>query len=184
MNRRHFLGASLGSLALAACRPASSLAQTCGPRTAPNIEGPFFLPGAPARAALTDHPELVLRGTVRDPACRPLRDAVLEVWQADADGEYDVRGDRFRGIVRTDARGRWRVETVRPGRYRLGSSFRPAHVHVKLHASGRPSLTTQLYFPGDPYNERDPWFRESLLVQLMPIGCGPGPRAGWFDFVV
>lgn len=186
MNRRHFLGASLGSLALAACRPAVTLAQTCGPRTDPNIEGPFFLPGAPERAALTDEPTLILSGAVRDPGCRPLRDAVLEVWQADADGEYDTRGDRFRGIVRTDAQGRWRIATIRPGRYRLRSTFRPAHIHVKVHATGRPPLTTQLYFPGDPFNERDPWFRESLRVWLLPPGCGGGqrPQEGGFDFVV
>jgi len=182
MNRRHFLGASL---ALAACRPAAALAQTCGARTDPNIEGPFFRPNAPERAVLVEDPTLVLSGSVRDAACRPLRDAVLEIWQADAEGEYDVRGDRLRAVVRTDAYGGWRISTIRPGRYRLQQTFRPAHIHVKVHATGRPPLTTQLYFPGDPFNERDPWFRESLLLRLIPRGCGQqrSPDAG-FDFVV
>lgn len=185
MHRRHFLGASLGSLALSVVGPARLvLAQPCPARTEANIEGPFYRPNAPMRDGLADSPHLFVSGTVRDPSCRPLADTVLEVWQADADGEYDLRGDRFRGTMRTDASGRFVLSTIRPGRYLNGATYRPPHLHVKVHANGRPPLTTQLYFPGAPENERDPWFRDSLLLTLQPHGCHPGPTRARFDFIV
>ena len=185
MDRRRFLGASLGSLALTSIAGPARLvlAQTCAERTAPNIEGPFYRPGAPLRSALDDRAGLQIAGAVRDTSCRPMRDAVMEVWQADASGEYDLAGDRFRGQLRTDANGRFFIQTIQPGRYLNGGTYRPAHIHVKVHANGRPPLTTQLYFPGDPYNERDPWFDARLLLSLPPPGCGPIQHAS-FDFVV
>ena len=182
MHRRHFLRTALGGAALAALGPSSLVLAQCGERTASNIEGPFHRPGAPFGAALGDG--LAIAGIVRDTRCRPLRDAVIEVWQADPEGEYDLSGYVFRGRLRTDEHGGYLVSTATPGRYRNGPTFRPRHVHVKVHANGRPSLTTQLYFPGDPYNDPDPWFRSSLLLQLQPARCTPGPSRARFDFVV
>ncbi|MCB9603449.1 MAG: hypothetical protein H6721_21465 [Sandaracinus sp.] len=193
MHRRFFVRSSLAGLTLAAL-PGLSRAQ-CGSLTEPNIEGPFFRPDAPWRTDLAESAPsarpLRLTGVVRDPGCRPLADAVLEVWHADGDGDYDLRGDTFRGRLRTDAQGRFALHTIVPGRYRTGSQFRPAHVHVKVHPNGRPPLTTQLYFPNDPHADTDPWFRSSLLVRVAPSplvgGCGD-PRAqvldASFDFVV
>ncbi len=189
MHRRHFLSlAAAGAASLSL--PSAALAQRCPGRTDPNIEGPFYRPGAPPVAALTDAPNLELFGTVRDVGCRPMADAAIEVWQADANGDYDLSGYRYRGVMRTDAEGRWRLSTVVPGRYLNGATYRPAHVHVKVHATGRPPLTTQLYFPGDPHNDDDPWFRASLVVQrvIRPSGCSyratPEPQRARFDFVV
>jgi len=185
MRRRHFLGGALASLTLTLGGGSRALAQRCaGVRTEPNIEGPFYRPGAPDRVALVERPSLRLSGIVTDPGCRPMQDAVLELWQADANGDYDLHGDRLRGIVRTDANGRWSLATIFPGRYLNGATYRPAHIHVKVHATGRPPLTTQLYFPRDPHNDDDPWFRRSLVVSMMPPGCGQGPSHGRFDFVV
>lgn len=184
MNRRHFFGASLGTLALGALGPSHVvLAQgACEARTEPNIEGPFFRAGAPFRDALGHG--LVIGGTVRDTACRPMRDAVMEVWHANAEGEYDLSGYTYRGRLRTDDAGRYRISTIVPGRYLNGATYRPAHIHVKVHANGRPPLTTQLYFPRDRYNERDPWFRPSLRLAFMPPGSTPAPRQARFEFVV
>jgi catechol 1,2-dioxygenase len=188
MERRQFLGASLSTLALSALLPSGLvLAQPhCDRRTEPNIEGPFYRAHAPFRSALAQG--LVISGVVRDPSCRPMRDAVIEVWQANAHGDYDLRGDSFRGCLRTDAAGAYHIETIEPGRYLNGGVFRPAHIHVKVHANGRPPLTTQLYFPGDPYADADPWFRRSLVLSFSPGGCcSPmpnGPRNARFDFVV
>lgn len=184
MNRRRFLGASLGSLALSVTGGSRLVLAQCPAPTEPDIEGPFYRPGAPLRGRLDDDASLVVQGTVSDTRCRPLRDAVIEVWQADADGEYDLEGYRFRGTLRTDARGAYRIETIHPGRYRNGPTYRPSHIHVKVHANGRPPLTTQLYFPRDPYNEADPWMRSSLLLRVMPHGCHPRPTQARFDFVV
>ena len=191
MHRRHLLRTGLGSLAIAALSPSALVfgQAACPARTEPNIEGPFYVPGAPERSALHDtwQHQIALSGRVRDIHCRPMADAVLEVWQANEQGEYDLDGFDYRGVLRTQADGSFHLYTVIPGRYLNGSTYRPAHIHVKVHANGRPPLTTQLYFPGDPENDTDPWFRSSLLVTAHPPGpqgCHPQPRRMSFDFVV
>lgn len=189
MQRRRFLTsfASAGALVLAAPLARRARADECGPRTEPNIEGPFHRPGAPARSVLAEHGRLIVTGRVLGRGCRPLAGAVLDVWHADADGDYDLQGFSLRGQLRTDAAGGYRLETLYPGRYRAGGMIRPAHIHVKVHANGHAPLTTQLYFPGDPHNESDPWFRSSLQLRFAPMGCcSPQrrPRPAHFDFVL
>ncbi|MFK7984766.1 MAG: hypothetical protein AB8I08_01970 [Sandaracinaceae bacterium] len=180
MNRRSFF--ALGATGLLACaRPETLLAQDrCAP-TLPNIEGPFFRAGAPIGTRLAsdaDGHAIQIHGRVRDTLCRPAQNGVIEVWQADAHGDYDNVGYRHRRQVRCDAEGRFVFETIVPGRYRAGSMVRPAHIHVKVHADTRPTLTTQLYFPGDPHNDDDPWMRSALLLH------GTGPDRYGFGFVV
>ena len=51
-----------------------------------------------------------------------------------------------------------------PGRYLNGAQYRPAHVHVKVSAAGHVPLTTQLYFPDDPYNAIDPFIKNKQIV--------------------
>lgn len=183
MNRRQFLGSSLGSMAIAAIGPSHLVLAQCPGRTESNIEGPFHRPGAPWRSELGTG--LVVRGSVRDTHCRPMTDAVIEIWQADPAGEYDLTGDGLRGRLRTGAGGAFTISTVLPGRYRNGATLRPRHLHVKVHASGRPPLTTQLYFPGDPHNDADPWFRPSLLLRGDVSGCHyRAADERRFDFVV
>jgi protocatechuate 3,4-dioxygenase beta subunit len=193
MQRRHLLRAGLGSLAgLALVGPSRLvLAQACtATPTETNIEGPFYRSRAPYRSRLVgdmDNASLVISGTVTDSACRPQRGTTIELWQADEHGEYDLEGDRYRGIVRCDANGMFQIETIVPGRYLNGGVYRPAHLHAKVHANGRPVLTTQLYFPGDPQNDSDPWFRPSLLLASGPSPCcyAPSqPHRMTFQFVV
>lgn len=146
-------------------------------RTEPNIEGPFFRPRAPFRGS-DDAPHeaslldagvrgrvMQLRGTVRDAGCNPVEGALIEVWHADDAGAYDHEGFVFRGRLRSSPEGRYSLRTIVPGHYNVGDGFRPAHVHVKVHVPERPMLTTQLYFPGDPYNDRDPFIRRSLIMR-------------------
>ena len=101
---------------------------------------------------------------------RGLAGVELDVWHATHDGHYDndgtlkVPGYLLRGRLRTDAEGRYRLRTIIPGRYLNGRQYRPAHVHVKVRASGFAPLTTQLYFPGDPYNDIDPFIHRSLII--------------------
>ena len=83
------------------------------------------------------------------PDCEtPLADAIVDVWHADADGNYHAAGVqyRLRGQMRTDAQGRYAFESIRPGHY----SGRPRHYHFNVSAAGHVPLTTQLYFVGDP----------------------------------
>jgi protocatechuate 3,4-dioxygenase beta subunit len=176
--RRSFLGMS--SLLLACVRrPACS-----GP-TAANIEGPFYKAGAPHRAVLVADGDagerLVITGTVRSTNCEPLAGAEMEIWHADARGEYDNAGYHFRGALATDARGRWELHTIVPGRYLNGDRYRPAHVHVKLRARGHRALTTQLYFDGDLYNDGDPFIVPSLIMAHRKEG---DVRRAEFDFVL
>lgn len=141
--------------------------------TGEDIEGPYFLPGAPRRTQLIEPgmqgSALELEGVLRDSACQVIRDARIELWQCDALGRYDGRGMRLRTTIQTDSRGRWGVRTIVPGRYLNGATYRPAHVHVKVHGP-RGVLTTQMYFDGDPYNASDPWFRRERSVALVTAG--------------
>jgi protocatechuate 3,4-dioxygenase beta subunit len=157
---------------------------TCS-MTADDIEGPFYRPDAPERADLAvegdEGVRLVLSGRVlRVQDCAPVVDAVVDLWQAAPDGSYDNTSAelRYRGRVRTDAEGRWSIRTLEPGRYLNGGQYRPAHIHVKIWIDEVERLTTQLYFPGDPYNSSDPWYDEALEI------ARTGADTAEFEFVV
>jgi catechol 1,2-dioxygenase len=118
----------------------------------------------------------------------PLRDVELDVWQANDDGHYDNDGTMpkdvgllLRGRIRTDGDGRYRVKSILPGRYLNGAKYRPAHVHVKLRATSHAPLTTQLYFPDDPYNDGDPFIHRSLV---MDVKKADGKMVARFDFAL
>jgi protocatechuate 3,4-dioxygenase beta subunit len=115
---------------------------------------------------------ITVSGRVLDTDGKPLRDTLVEVWQANAAGRYrhvwdhwDAELDpNFSGAGRTltDDEGRYRFITVKPGPYPWGNhhnAWRPAHIHFSL--LGRAfaqRLVTQMYFPGDPLFEFDPIF--------------------------
>ena len=207
VTRRNLLQFGFGSLVLAACSgragsaPRDAIAptphiddddelppvpQACSAvATADNIEGPFYKRGAPNRSVLVapgDAGErLALGGIVMSTSCQPIGDAVLDIWQADARGGYDLDGFRFRGALTTDAQGRWQLRTIVPGRYLNGRRYRPAHLHVKLRAKGYVPLTTQLYFDGDPYNEGDDFIVSSLI---MATRKDKDVRVAHFDFAL
>ncbi|MEZ0231168.1 MAG: carboxypeptidase regulatory-like domain-containing protein [Planctomycetota bacterium] len=140
--------------------------------TADNIEGPFYKPDAPWRSKLRVGDEgeaLVVRGTVFGPGKKPLEGAVVDVWHADAKGEYDNEKFAHRGRVKTDKEGRYSIETLVPGRYAIddeGKKFRPSHIHYKVSCDGHKTLTTQLYFKGDPHLEKDPFMKKSLVREV------------------
>jgi protocatechuate 3,4-dioxygenase beta subunit len=172
--------------------PPPSAGPTCS-LTEPNIEGPFFKPDAPFRApreaqnlaslvdGRTTGTPLEVSGRVLGSDCTPIVGAFIEVWHADHAGAYDHEGFDFRGRFRSGTDGHYRLRTIVPGHYRVGDGFRPAHIHVKVHVPGRPSLTTQLYFPGDPHNESDPFIHPSLVMALVR---DPDGARGRFDFTV
>ena len=167
-----------------AVRDPVAAAKNCQPTPA-NIEGPFYKPGAPAKLTLVEGSDpgqrLELAGTVRDQACAPIAGAWIEIWQADHLGAYDNRGFRFRGHLQTGADGGWRISTIVPGRYLNGAQFRPAHIHVKLAARGVAPLTTQLYFPNDPFNDVDPFIHQALLLDVKARGT---VVEGGYNFVL
>ena len=155
------------------------------PSTDDNIEGPFYRSDAPERDDLVtgsdEGTELLLSGRVLHAEdCTPAAGAVVDLWHADPDGAYDNDSAemRYRGRVRADADGRWSIRTLEPGHYLNGSQYRPAHLHVKIWVDGVERLTTQLYFPDDPYNDADPWYLPALEI----VRTGDGTAT--FDFAV
>lgn len=115
---------------------------------------------------------IFVHGRVRDEDGRPVRGALVEVWQANAAGRYRHKVDRhdapldpnFSGAGRllTDDEGRYFFKTIKPGPYPWGNHYnawRPAHIHFSLFGAGILSrLVTQMYFPGDPLQPLDPIF--------------------------
>jgi protocatechuate 3,4-dioxygenase, beta subunit len=115
---------------------------------------------------------IVVHGRVLDGDGRPVRNALVEVWQANAAGRYVHKVDQhpapldpnFTGAGRclTDDEGRYRFITVKPGAYPWGNhdnAWRPAHIHFSMFGRAFANrLVTQMYFPDDPLFEFDPIF--------------------------
>jgi protocatechuate 3,4-dioxygenase beta subunit len=177
--RREFLGASA---ALVLAMVSQARAQGVAPRptpacgehgvTHPQTSGPYFKPQSPMRTSLLEPGmpgmRIALEGTVLTRDCKPVPRALLDFWQADARGEYDNAGFRLRGHQFTDDAGRYRLESVVPGIY----PGRTRHFHVNVQAPGRPVLTTQLYFPDEPLNQRDGIFDRDLVMKVRDAGDG------------
>jgi protocatechuate 3,4-dioxygenase beta subunit len=115
---------------------------------------------------------IVVHGRVVEEDGRPVRDTLVEVWQANAAGRYRHAADRhpapldpnFTGLGRclTDGDGRYELVTIKPGAYPWGNhpnAWRPAHIHFSLFGRAfTQRLVTQMYFPGDPLFGQDPIF--------------------------
>jgi protocatechuate 3,4-dioxygenase beta subunit len=166
--------------------PPRDLAPTpeCGDGDEPTpaeTAGPFFTPESPLRRSLlepgTAGTRIVVVGSLFSRDCRPIPGALLDVWHADDDGEYDNVGFKLRGHQFTDANGRYRLETIVPGLY----PGRTRHFHVKVQAPRGRILTTQLYFPGEARNRRDGLYRPDLLMELKDAEAG---KQGRFHFML
>lgn len=198
--RRNMLLAATGAALIAA--PALHLrvlAQALSRRLTPaQTEGPFYPLALPSDSdgdllatgglSYAKGQPAWVEGTVSDKDGRPVRGAVVEIWQCDAQGHYHHPGDGSRadrafqgfGKVAVDAEGRWRFRTIRPVAY--GS--RAPHIHVKVKLAARELLTTQLYVQGDAGNARDFLWqrlrsdeeRAALTVAFLPGGDGLSAR--------
>jgi protocatechuate 3,4-dioxygenase beta subunit len=128
---------------------------------------------------------IIVTGRVVDGAGRPVRNQLIEIWQANSCGRYIQKNDQhpapldpnFTGFGRclTDDDGGYRFVTIKPGAYpwrNHHNAWRPAHIHFSLFGTAfTHRLITQMYFPGDPlfpydpiYNSiQDPKARERLI---------------------
>jgi protocatechuate 3,4-dioxygenase beta subunit len=149
--------------------------------TTSGTAGPYYRPGSPERTSLLEPgmpgTRITVTGYVLSTQCRPIAGAWLDFWQADDRGQYDTAGYRLRGHQFTDAAGAFSLETVLPGLY----SGRTRHIHVKVRAPNGPTLTTQLYFPGEPRNQSDGIFNPGLVVTTQDLADG---HVALFNFVV
>ena len=156
VTRRAWLGgAAMTALGLAGLKAAgeSDAATVSCILTPEQTEGPYYIAGEKLRRNITDGrpgTPLLLRAFVVDATtCRPIRNAAVDIWHADAGGVYSSFGDGassrtfMRGIQRTNAKGFAQFRTVYPGWYQ----GRTVHIHVKVHVAGSVVHTGQLYFP-------------------------------------
>ena len=183
VTRRQLFHSAAGG-AIAACAVGCGHEAGTGPtppceETEDNILGPFYRDDAPFRSELNVERRsgrlLLLEGVVLGPDCRtPLSGAVVDVWQADGDGSYDLSSPEYelRGRQNVRSDGAYQFRTLLPGRYLNGDAYRPRHIHLKASAPGHRALTTQIYFAGDPFNDSDAFIHRSLIVPLDPVGDG------------
>ncbi len=150
MRRRQLLLAGFASVSTAF--PAA--AQQC--RGTPRDQlGPFYSRGAPEQTELCASGSggkdlLVVSGRVQGADCKSLPGALVEVWHADAKGDYSgfTRGKKddlaclLRASVKTDAAGRYQYSTIVPAEY----PGRPSHIHYRVSGAAHATLVTQLYF--------------------------------------
>jgi hydroxyquinol 1,2-dioxygenase len=158
------------------------------------IFGPFYVAGAPEMPAManiagdTPGEPVIVSGRVSAPDGRPLAGALLDVWQASAEGFYDVQLPNqtelnLRGKFLTDAEGRYAFRTIKPSYYPIPMDgpvgqmlqaagrhpYRPAHIHFIVSADGYEAITTEIFVEGDPYLDSDAVFgvRNSLVVDFV-----------------
>ena len=200
-SRRNFLrgiGATAATLALARFFEPGVFAEELERRmrTPEMTEGPFYPDHLPRD---TDNDLLIitdsitpavgevthLSGKILDSRGDPVRNALIEIWQVDANGSYihshgtnpstNKRDANFQGYGRflTSSSGEYYFRTIKPVKY----PGRTPHIHVKISARGREQLTTQFFVKGEPQNDRDGVFnsvrdraaRELVLADFIPI---------------
>ncbi|HYJ76337.1 MAG TPA: dioxygenase [Kineosporiaceae bacterium] len=158
--------------------------------TPATVLGPFYIEGSPEfgyggdMSDGVDGDPLFVHGTVRNLDGRAVAGAVLDVWQADAEGAYEAQLEvdeaRLRGRFRSREDGTYCVRTIAPKGYTIPmdgtvgdlvgrteiSEYRPAHVHFRLDAPGFEPLVTHLFREGAPYLDSDVVFgvKQQLVV--------------------
>ena len=153
------------------------------PVTPPQMEGPYYPPKAQIDAQLDKDNDLTqvkgdaakatgqvlyVIGQLKDSQCRPIKGAIVEIWQASESGRYRHPKDtenpapldphfQYWGKYVTDQDGRYMFKTIKPGAYSIGSgTMRPSHIHFKVSHPEYRQLITQLYFVGDRFQDTDP----------------------------
>ncbi len=177
--------------------------------TETTVLGPFHVEGVPhvengTNISLDGKGEpMLVRGRVTDTEGRPIAGALLDVWQANEDGFYDVQqkgiqpDNNLRGIFTTDVDGRYWFRSAKPRFYPIPDDgpvgkmlaalgrhpFRPAHVHFIVGAKGHAPIVTHYFVPGDPYLESDAVFgvKESLIVEFRRVEDSARIKANGFD---
>ena len=152
------------------------------PQTLTELTGPLLGDGRvrPTDADLTTQHDgeplgerIIVHGRVLEAGGRPVPDTLVELWQCNSGGRYRHDRDRhpapldpnFTGAGRclTDAEGRYRFATIKPGAYPWGNhpnAWRPAHIHFSLFGTDfTQRMVTQMYFPGDPLFALDPIYQ-------------------------
>lgn len=180
-----------------------------GRETPSTVLGPFYVTGAPELPMDADISantqggiKTLVCGRVLDVEGKPIKGAILEVWQTAPNGLYDVQDSQapkfnLRGRFRTGSDGVYRFRTVKPVSYPVPTDgpvgqmllalgrhpYRPAHLHFMITAPGFEKLTTHIFVRGDPYLESDAVFgvKETLVVDFID---GATSATATCDFVL
>jgi protocatechuate 3,4-dioxygenase beta subunit len=158
--------------------------------TQPTMQGPEYKPGSPFKQGQNfanglSGPRLELTGRViSNFDCKPVKGAVLDVWQADANGNYDNKAYNLRGKIVTDKDGKYVLDTIYPGRLHvkntdLRTSPSQSPVHIMVGVPGQPLLTTQIYFENQ---SKDTGIKDSLITRTVVNSIGT--KIANFDFVI
>lgn len=174
-----------------------------------SILGPYYLPDQVRLSATCEFPRradekgqpLVLEGQVRDVDGTPLAGAEVDLWHADSDGYYSgfaphIPEGNLRGVIVTDADGRFSINTVQPAPYQIPTDgptgqlieaagwhpWRPAHLHLLVRAPGHRTVTTQLYFTGGEWLDSDVAEATKPELVLDPKTDAAGVRRARYDF--
>src|SRR5438094_9773451 len=214
LSRREVLGIAAAASGLAVSGGFTAAFAQALKRTPGEILGPFYpvlktmdrgadlttIAGKPGRAA---GQVIHVMGRVMNVEGQPVKGARVELGQANTHGRYTHPSDtnprpldpNFEGfaVQNTDAEGRYRMKTIKPGAYPAGpdSRMRPPHIHFDV--TGKSNrLVTQMYFAGEPLNDKDPFLqgtgagKERLIVPLRPPtqGLEPDSRVAVWDIIL
>jgi hydroxyquinol 1,2-dioxygenase len=162
--------------------------------TEATVFGPFYVEDAPRFDLGADVANgaagvpCLVRGTVRGLDGQPVAGAEIHVWQADAEGKYDVQRDELeepqaRGVLHADGKGRYHFRSILAEAYPIPDDgpvgemlratkrhpWRPAHLHFMIQAPGYETLITHVFRNGDTYLDSDAVFgvRQSLIADWL-----------------
>ena len=145
--------------------------------TPPQSTGPFYKePSKIFNNDMTNNGKAIgkrikVYGKVLNNKCKPISNAVLDIWQANSFGKYNHQADlsesrkdnEFYGYMRllSNERGEYSFNTILPGSYRVSKDLiRTPHIHFKI-TNNKKQLTTQMYFKGNKMNNKDFLFRNT-----------------------
>ena len=145
--------------------------------TPPQSTGPFYkVPSKIFNNDMTNKGKAIgkrikLYGKILDNKCKPITNAILDIWQANSFGKYNHQADLsesrkdndFYGYMRllSNEKGEYNFYTILPGSYKVSKDLtRTSHIHFKV-TSKQKQLTTQMYFKGNKMNKKDFLFKNT-----------------------